>query len=82
LFEFVLDLINQEYERVGGSGAAPATVFTEKRYTGAGASWECLMDTSGELLQCPVYFLCGEEQALDAGEDEREFIQGDFVRHG
>lgn len=74
MFEFVLGLIGQEYERVGGSGAAPAALFIEERHTGAGASGECLMDARGEQLQCPVHFLCGEKQALDAGQDDHEFI--------
>ncbi|BCW70958.1 hypothetical protein NicSoilB8_20020 [Arthrobacter sp. NicSoilB8] len=40
------------------------------------------MDAGGEQLQCPVDFLCGEEKAFDAGQDEHEFIAGHFVRHG
>ena len=82
MIEFVLRLIDQKYERVGGSGAASSALFIEKRYTGSGASGESLEGARGELWQGPLYFFCGEEQALDAGEGEREFIQGDFVRHG
>jgi hypothetical protein len=82
LLEFVLGLIDQKYERVGGCRAASTALFIEKRYTGSGASGESIEGSRAELLQRLVYFLCGEEQALDAGEREREFIQGDFVRHG